>query len=275
MTTPCEQLQLEKFYQKFRRSLKAHMPAELGRYSSLYGPDLIWLDNDYLNSRPRMAIIGQQVYSWYYNYREFVTDVWEYYYAKSTAKGSVKKAIAEYRGFDFAFSEKEPLRRTPFWQFFHKVRESAFSTEREARRKVLWTNLVKFVAKDGTKLLEWPYAEAEEAIQLQDDVLTTELRIANPDVCLFVTGPDFDCILKRYFRDVKFIEASNLPKHQFARLVHEDLPRRSYRTYHPGYLSYHRKLWKEVLHILSQELAWPNSRGGANRRQLPHSRHSS
>jgi len=250
MTTPREQRQLERFY----NVLKARAPADIERFSWLHGPDLICLHNQYLNSNPRLVIIGQEVHEWYYNYREFVAGVWEFYYANSTSKSCVKKAIAEYQGFDFAYSDEEPgYRRTPFWKFFHTVREFAFPTERNAHQKVLWTNLIKFVTKNGS-LLKKPYPEAEEAIQLQEDVLITELKIAKPHVCIFVTGPDYDCILKRYFRGVKFITMHGLNDQLFAKLAHKDLPHHSYRTYHPGYLRRQKKKWDQVLRILRREL---------------------
>ena len=70
-------------------------------YSDLIGPDLIWLDNEYLNSSPRIAIVGQQIDGWNYNYPQFVSD-W-----------SVSDAIAGYREFNFAANYNS----SPFWQF--------------------------------------------------------------------------------------------------------------------------------------------------------------
>lgn len=74
----------------FYNSLKARAPTNLSAYSDLVGPDLIWLDDEYLSSSPRIAIVGQQVDGWDYNYPAFVSE-W-----------SVAEAIAAYREFDFA-----------------------------------------------------------------------------------------------------------------------------------------------------------------------------
>jgi hypothetical protein len=261
------QQKLERFYD----TLKARAPADAGRFSWLLGPDLIRLDDQYLHSSPRVAIIGQEVHDWYYNYPQFLAGRWEYYYAEPSTTGVVRRAVAEYQGFDFGFSEKEPLQGTPFWQFFHEVRKQAFPSEPDAHRKVLWTNLVKFVAKDGSLLKQkMRYHEVEEAIQLQDDLVATELRIANPEVCIFVTGPSFDCILRRYFPGLRFEQLplagarTRLDEREFARLVHRRLPPNSYRTYHPNHLR-RGKLWDKVFQILSQELgAWTNERSGVD-----------
>ena len=232
--TPREEL--EHFYD----SLKNRAPANLTKYSDLVGPDLIWLHDEYLNSTPRIAIVGKEQKGWDYTYPEFISE-WD-----------VPEAIAVYREFDFGMN----YYASPFWQFFHAVRSSAFPDEGDARRKVLWTNLIKFVAADGSSILWKPYAEA--ALQLQQDVLTTELVIARPNICLFVTGPDYDFVLERYFGGVQF-EPLDLPVRQFARLVHPSLPQHSYRTYHPNYLNRDRNgRWDKVFQILSREFSWPN-----------------
>jgi hypothetical protein len=226
----------------FYNSLKVRAPANFAEYSDLLGPDLIWLDDEYLNASPRIVIIGQEQKGWDYSYPEFVSE-W-----------SVTEAIAVYREFDFGVN----YHASPFWQFFHAVRQSTFPNEGHARRKVLWTNLVKFVSADSTSVLWKPYREA--ALQLQQDVLTTELEIAKPDICLFVTGPNYDPVLERYFDGVQFEQLEpDLPVRQYARLKHPNLPGHSYRIYHPNYLNRDRnRRWNRVFHILSRELSWPD-----------------
>lgn len=233
--TPREQLA------NFYNVLKARAPVNCAEYSDLRGPDLIWLDDEYLNSSPRIVIIGKQQDGWDYNYPEFVSG-W-----------SISDAIDVYRKFDFGVR----YHATPFWNFFHSVRRSAFPNECDARRKVLWTNLIKFVASDKSSILLKPYCEA--AFQLQQDVLTTELKIAEPSICIFVTGPNYDSVLEGYYDGVQF-EKHDLPVRQFARLVHPNLPQHSYRIYHPNYLNRDRdRRWNKVFHILSRELSWPNT----------------
>lgn len=221
----------------FYQSLKQRSPLDLSVFAELVGPDLIWMDDQYITATPRVVIIGQQIDGWDYTYIDFV---WSW---------SVTDAIARYRDFDFGLNYYS----TPFWQFFHEIRECFFPIEPELRRRVLWTNLVKFVANDRTSILWKPYFE--EALRLQDDVLKTELSIADPDICIFVTGPNYDEILKRYFPGLRF-EHLALPVRQFAKLSHNELPERSYRTYHPRYLR-QGKLWEAVTSMLTTELKWP------------------
>jgi hypothetical protein len=228
--------QLADFY----RQVKARAPGNYESFTDLVGPDLIWIDEEYLKAEPRIAIIGQQVLGWDYTYPEFIKN-WE-----------VDNAIDKYREFDYGAHYYS----TPFWQFFHQVRTSQHGPN-AGQRTVLWTNLVKFVAADESSILWKPYTEA--ALQLQQDVLTTELAIARPDICLFVTGPDYDFVLERYFSGIE-LEPLDLPVRQFARLVHPRLPRHSYRTYHPNYLNRDRKRrWDKVFQMLSREVSWANA----------------
>jgi hypothetical protein len=94
---------------------------------------------------------------------------------------------------------------------------------------------------------------------IQKDLLVTELNIAKPDICLFVTGPNYDFILERYYPKIKFKELG-LPVRQFAKLIHPQLPLRSYRMYHPNYLNWDRKgRWEMTFQILARELSWPTN----------------
>ena len=67
-----KQHRLRKQLNQFYRRLKARAPADVKLYSGLYGPDLIWLHDEYLKSKPRIANIGQQVRDWFYNYPHFI-----------------------------------------------------------------------------------------------------------------------------------------------------------------------------------------------------------
>jgi hypothetical protein len=219
----------------FYQSLKNDAPADLSPYTDLRGPDLICLDDEYLSSSPRIAIIGKEQFGWDYSYPEFVTQ-W-----------TIPGAMSCYAEFDFAIS----YHSTPFWRFFRAVRIAAFPDEPEKRRKVLWLNLVKFVASDASPIFWKPYAES--AFTLQQEVFKAELKIARPDVCLFVTGPNYDDVLERYFPGIAF-DPLELPVRQFAKLTHADLPEHSYRLYHPNYLNRSKPRWETALRMITGKL---------------------
>ncbi len=124
---------LENFYQSFSDRGLVMKP----EYDEIAGPDLIWLDEEYLQSEPKIAIIGKEQRGWDYSYSEFISQ-WD-----------IKSAISVYRTFDFG----KEYYSSPFWRFFHQIRHCAFPQEPNARKKVLWTNLLKFVATDTTRYL--------------------------------------------------------------------------------------------------------------------------
>lgn len=57
----------------FYGSLKVRAPQDLSGYSDLVGPDLIWLDDEYLNSSPRIAIVGKEQRGWDYTCPQFIS----------------------------------------------------------------------------------------------------------------------------------------------------------------------------------------------------------
>ncbi len=223
--------QLKEIYQAFQQQA----PPDWKRFPGLEGPALVWMSDEYLQASPKIAIIGQQVREWY-SYHSFVSQM------------SIDDAIAVTRN-----SEERHKRHLPFRRFFHQISEKAFPEEPEAWRKLLRTNLIKFVCS-GREPSILKKLFAEELLNWQKDVLREELRIAEPEICIFVTGPDYDQVLELCFPGVRR-EQLDLPEQRFARLVHEDLPVKSYRTYNPRYLLA-SGLWAPVFQCLDHELGW-------------------
>ena len=223
--------QLADFYREF----KMRAPANYMDFANIMGPDLIWVDDEYLNAPTQIAIIGQQVDGWDYSYPEFVNN-WE-----------VSDAIEEYKKFDFGIN----YHSSPFWQFFHKVRTNQHGIN-AGQRMLLWTNLIKFVSDDQSSILWKP--NKDEVLALQDGILVTELQLTAPDVCIFVTGPDYDDIIERYYPGIQF-KTITAPVREFAKLIHPDLPEKSYRCYHPKYLRLGGH-WDPTMTTLKNELDW-------------------
>jgi hypothetical protein len=141
--------------------------------STLKGPDLAWVSPAFETAAPRVAIVGQQQLGWDYSYKEFIEN-W-----------SIEKAVESYKKFNFA----ENYVSSPFWQFFEQIRNHFFG-DRAERSIVAWFNLVKFVTKDEESILGQSFEE--DALRLQDGIFAAELAATKPDICIFVTGPDYD-----------------------------------------------------------------------------------
>lgn len=115
---------------------------------------------------------------------------------------------------------------SPFWDAVRSL-EKLLSVE---ERQLLWSNLNK-VDENGKK----PSREIEDEVFQLFAVLADEIRLSNPDVVVFFTGPHFDHLLVRTFPEAKI---TPVPRHDkyLSMVTHPDLPYRSFRTYHPGYL---------------------------------------
>lgn len=84
-------------------------------------------------------------------------------------------------------------------------------------------------------------------------VLGRELKIANPHVVIFFTGPTYDDLIKNtIFKGVEYKNVGDIPKEHFAQLslpnsANSELPEKTYRTYHPYHLRISKhKLWHQA-----------------------------
>jgi hypothetical protein len=97
----------------------------------------------------------------------------------------------------------------------------------------MWTNLIK-VDED----LNRPAREIEEFVIEKFPVVAAELKILGPDVVVFFTGPAYDDVLAKTFRNVEMRELDGFRINEFARVEGTGLPQLSFRTYHPTYMSW-------------------------------------
>jgi hypothetical protein len=66
-------------------------------------------------------------------------------------------------------------------------------------------------------------------------IIPEELKILDPNVVLFLTGPNYDSIIKDNFGELKYEALPNSTERQLSRVALPNV-RYAYRTYHPNYL---------------------------------------
>jgi hypothetical protein len=130
----------------------------------------------------------------------------------------------------FAFAKSQPQNfRSPFWQAFREI-------QKWQDVGVMWANLIRVDYK-GRSIFDADGKERQAMLRQQNKVLRDELMVLRPTACIFLTGPDeYDNVLKAAFPQLEFKQIDDTPERELARLVHSDLPPKSYRTYHPNYL---------------------------------------
>lgn len=141
----------------------------------------------------------------------------------------------------------------PFFSFPYSFCASINDCDNEKYSKksyLAWVNLKEFSFETSSKK---PLNEkAQNIIDNEYNILEEEIKIINPDIVLFLTGPNYDYYIKAQLKGVEFKTVENYGIRQFARVEHEALPKNSFRIYHPVYLR-RRSLENNYLEKLKKE----------------------
>lgn len=141
----------------------------------------------------------------------------------------------------------------PFFSFPYNFCKSINNLEdiKDSKKTYFtWANLREFSFNEEPKTSLGK--EAQSIIDNEFNILEEEIKIINPDIVLFLTGPNYDYYIKNQLKGVEFKTVENYHIRQFARVEHKSLPKNSFRIYHPLYLRY-RKLENEYLERLKKE----------------------
>lgn len=186
----------------------------LSTFKELSWPLLVAVPPAYDEVPIRVMIVGQQTDSWSGNFGEGLGE---------SPVDAVDKLMCTYTAFDLG----------------RKYGKSFFNTAHRIQRLInpgydtcsfVWSNLVKIDERRGR-----PSHQVEELISGLG-LLQEEIKIVCPEVIVFFTGWYYDERLLASFPGVQQHSMAGCSQHLCVRLAHPDLPRQSYRTYHPNYL---------------------------------------
>lgn len=186
----------------------------------LNGPFLLCATEQYQASRPKVVIVGQENNGW------LECDYWTF-----LNEQDVNDALAVYEGFDIAEYGSGFFGRH-FSEFRNRIRGTITD---DNRRSVLYNNLFK-LNHDGKHSIDSPHLEV--MLRIQQDVFAKEIEALAPDVVIFLTGPDYDFVLERFYPGIVFEQVDSHPINEIAQLKSGRLPDGTYRTYHPGHLHF-------------------------------------
>lgn len=210
-----EQLNKELF--KLYKGQWANIEKILKANPQLSYPQLIRVPDYYTTAEVKLMIVGKQPNRWGFSKE------------KRDDMGSNSIEIIErLRKLYSCFMSLEHGNNTLFWKAARKLNEKL--NYNPPRDGFLWSNLIKIDAENCC-----PNRDVEKKL-CGLRLLQEEIRITQPDVVVFFTGPDYDDRIRQDFEDME-----SDWKREFDTLRHKLLPPNSFRTYHPGYPKWKRR----------------------------------
>lgn len=202
--------------------------AELRRHPSLSNPLLLNVP-DRLDKQPiRLLTVGQQT-----GPRRWQPDL---DVRRSGSRQGVAALMRRYANFAMGTVEGT----AHFWRFL-RLLEAHLGLE---AGQSLWNNLNKCDDAGGRP------RKAGQALWEAFPVLPAEVRLLQPTLVVFVTGPTYDDLLGSRL-GASLERVKGWPVKSLARVRAEGLPEASFRTYHPNFLLRFRKsLADELLRVL-------------------------
>lgn len=235
---------LRSRYERFRA--EAEVPPLLARKMS--SPLLVAVSDSWVASKCRILVVGQEVLGWgfakgdYYdwpfrpirNFQDFKTNA-----------DSVEALIHGYTTFNY--SKRQPANaRGCFWTAYRKLRATL---EGDIDGSILWTNLFRMSVDGGSVIRNSSPGEIMILQRAQVGLLPDEIRILQPMVIIFFTGPNYDHALAREFPGIEYSPFKSRTTRVAANLSHPRLPLCSIRTYHPASLR-RQRLWPIVDEVI-------------------------
>jgi len=194
------------------------------------GPQMMYCwEENYKNAEIKILFIGQEPNTWIY-------ESW----------AEIERPLERYKEFALATNKKND--ETTFWKGVVQVNE-ILNRKPDNRLCFLWTNVSKYSTKEGGRVADKDF----DFINENFNVLQSEINIIKPDVVIFFSGPDLDERITTQFEGKLIFEKihDQIPSRQLAKIIHKNLPRDTYRVYHPSALQRQKK-WNYLQLIINQ-----------------------
>ena len=185
------------------------------------GPFLIATNDDYEAAKPRLIIVGQENNRWF-----------GLSYRKVLQKYNVEQAVEYYAHF-WIEQATDPY-NVCFFQNIAYLRKAILGNDSQ-RHKLLWLNLFKFNQGRTPQMIYSTHRET--VLTWQANVVQQEICILRPDVVVFLTGPRYDHIIRRFYSDAAFSGIDGHPLNEIAAVTAHGLPPLTFRSYHPNYFN--------------------------------------
>ena len=184
-------------------------------------PHLMDANPDYAHAPRRLFIVGQQPNKWGREYGEY-------------GERRLDDPIKELMKFYDKFNRGENYKKGDFFPVAHRLQQ--LLNPRCDRHGFMWANLIRIDYARNSSPKEGRVPSQVEKEVCNVPLLLEEMNIVKPDVVVFFTGPDYERRLMTTFPGIKFGDIKGYEPLVLAQLTHPQLPKHTYRTYHPKYL---------------------------------------
>ncbi|MFC7371096.1 hypothetical protein ACFQPF_05355 [Fictibacillus iocasae] len=210
---------LSELYSKHWQALREELLNSGTDLTKLSKPWLVDLVPGYEASSVKVLIVGKEANGWgrYADLLEIDRDE------------AIESLQQKYR----SFRQEQKMAHTPFWKGAASIHRALNPDCTDS--SFITTNLIKMDQDKKPSRNRRPVAQMEELICKHFSVLKEEIALLKPDVVVFFTGPHYDKRIQQTFNEIEFDRVEEFKKRHVSRLVHEDLPLHTYRTYHPGF----------------------------------------
>jgi len=193
---------------------KALEISKLGVSSEDIGPFVPYIFDEYESSKIKLMFVGQQT-----NGGPSIKDLID-------QKISYPELFEDWVEFKHNDASSKSHYNSPFWNFIHKVcKEIGIN-----KLGFVWSNIVKFESNNSC-----PRKEIYEIGRKFFNTMPLEIKAVEPDMVVFLTGPNYDWAIKDAFPEVFFSTVRNLPIRQFSE-VNNFPAKKCFRLHHPRYL---------------------------------------
>jgi len=183
-------------------------------------PLLIHIDSedDWEKADIRLMFFGQETNGWFGEWRE------------ESRPG--RPGIADLQEVYDVFFNKNAGYGGQFWNGIKRFKKLLQEKYPEKKISWIWNNVVK-TGKEDAKGLPPDYIYEVEREHFP--VIKDELKITKPNLVLFLTGPNYDGIIKDNFGEIAYQAVTPYSARQISQVTIDNVPF-AFRTYHPGYL---------------------------------------
>lgn len=172
-------------------------------------------DEKYQNADIKIMIFGQETNDW-----------------EGDFQNDINISLDTYNNF---YNSNDCFRYSgQFWNGFNRF--LMLLNEKYPNKKIeaIWNNVIKIgnSGRDKNYPPEYIYNIEKEYFS----VISDEINILNPDIILFLSGPNYDNEIRNSLNNISFKQLSkDFTEKQLAKLEYQNY-KNVYRTYHPNYL---------------------------------------